>query len=72
MKIAIVVKPNARKEGIEKLPDGTLRVFVNEPPQDGRANDAVVRVLARYFGVARSAVRIVTGIRGRRKLVEWD
>lgn len=70
MKITIVVKPNARKEEVDKLPDGTFRVYVNAPAQEGRANEAVVRLLASHFGVKKSAIRIVTGERAKRKLVE--
>lgn len=70
MKISIVVKPNARKEGVEKLADGTLRVAVNAPPVEGRANEAVIRVVAEHFGVAKSTVRVVAGMRGKKKVIE--
>jgi len=70
MRINILVKPNARKELIEKLPDGSLRVSVNEPAQEGRANEAVIRMLAKHFGVTKSAIRIAAGTRGKRKIVE--
>ena len=64
-----MVKPNAREEGVEALPDGALRVCVNAPAQEGRANEAVVRVLATHFGVRKSAIRIIMGARGKRKVV---
>jgi uncharacterized protein (TIGR00251 family) len=46
-----------------------LRVAVNAPPVDGKANEAVVRTLAAALGVPRSAVEIVRGETGRRKTV---
>jgi uncharacterized protein (TIGR00251 family) len=51
--------------------DGTplLKVFVNAPPADGEANKAVVEVLAKHFGVGKSAVEIVKGLSGRNKVV---
>jgi hypothetical protein len=46
-----------------------LVVAVNAPPVDGKANEAVVRVLAETFGVARGAVTIVRGETGKKKTV---
>ncbi len=44
-------------------------VRVTEPPVDGRANDALVRLIAKRAGVAKSRVTIVRGARSRDKLV---
>ena len=46
-----------------------LRVRVNAPPVDGRANDALERLLARALDLTRSNVRVVSGGRGRLKTV---
>jgi hypothetical protein len=46
-----------------------LKVSVNAPPVDGKANEAVQRVLAETFGVPRSAVTILRGETGKRKTV---
>ena len=72
MKLQITVKPNSRKPGVEKLPDGTYRVAVNAPPQEGRANEEVIEALADHFGVRKSDVRIVLGASGKKKVVEID
>ena len=47
-------------------------VKVKEPPIEGKANRAVVRVLARHFGVAPSRVRIVSGLTSKDKVIEID
>jgi uncharacterized protein len=70
MRVTAHVTPRSRRPGVERLPDGTLRVAVGEPPEDGRANDAVVALVAAHLGVPRSRVRIVHGHRGRRKILE--
>ena len=70
MKVTIQVKPNARKEAVETLPSGELKVSVNAPPQEGRANEAVIRLLAEHYGVPKSKVTIKLGASGRRKVVE--
>jgi uncharacterized protein (TIGR00251 family) len=72
MRITIAVKPNAKKEGVEAAPDGTLTVRVSAPPVEGKANERVGELLAKHFGVPKSRVTIVRGASGRRKIVEID
>lgn len=48
---------------------GRLRVRLAAPAVEGRANDALVRLLAELLGVRRENVRLVAGARSRRKLV---
>lgn len=47
-----------------------LTVYLREKPVDGEANAALIKLLAKHFHVAKSCIRIKTGARGRRKLVE--
>jgi len=47
-----------------------LKVAVNAPPEDGKANAAVIALLAEAFDVAKAAVSVVAGATDRRKLVE--
>ncbi len=49
--------------------DGVLRVRVAAPAAEGAANAALLRVIASELGVPRSAVRLVTGVTARRKLI---
>lgn len=49
---------------------GRLRVWVRESPVDGQANRALVVLLADLLGIPKSAVRIVSGLRSRNKVVE--
>jgi uncharacterized protein (TIGR00251 family) len=69
-KFSIVVKPRAKSEGVGSLEDGTLVVRVNAPPVDGKANERVIELLARHFGVPRRNVRIAVGEGSRKKIVE--
>jgi uncharacterized protein YggU (UPF0235/DUF167 family) len=48
----------------------TLRIQVREKPERGAANRAVVRLVAKRFGVDATHVRIVRGLRGKRKLIK--
>ena len=44
--------------------------MVTEPPEDGRANAALIELLAEHFDVPKRALRIVRGHTGRQKVVE--
>ena len=68
--VNIVVQPRAAREGVGPIVGDRLKVSVNAPPVDGKANEAVVRALAGALGVARGAVEIIRGETGRRKTVK--
>lgn len=70
MKIQITVKPNARHESVEPLPDGSLKVSVNARAAEGKANEAVIEALARHFRVPKRNITIVVGAKSRKKLVQ--
>lgn len=70
MKLFITVKPKSKEERIEKIDDTHFVVRVKAPAREGKANAAVMRALARYFGVAPSAVEIVSRHTSRIKIVE--
>jgi uncharacterized protein len=70
VKIEVQVKPNSRQEGVKKTEAGVYKVSVNAPPQDGRANEAVIQILSEHFGIPKSSITILRGHSGRKKLVE--
>lgn len=72
MKIEIIAHPNSKKPRIEKDLIGALHVFVNEPPLNGRANQAIISSLAKYFTVKRSQVFIISGEKSKFKIAEID
>lgn len=69
-KIAVTVKPKAKKVEIVVLSENEYRVAVREPAQDGKANEAVIELLARHLGVPKSTVKIIRGFSSRHKLLE--
>ncbi len=66
------VQPRASKDALGGEREGALQVRVTAPPLEGRANEAVARLLGRALGVAPSAVRVLRGETGRDKLVAVD
>lgn len=74
MVLAIRVTPRSARPGIGGWRAGAdgkeeLEVRVAEPPADGAANDAVVKLLAKALGISRSEVTIVSGHASRHKRV---
>lgn len=66
--VTVRVKPGSRKGPlVEADDDGHLTVYVREPAVDGKANAAVLRVLAEHFGVPRSRVELASGATARIK-----
>ena len=72
-KIRITVRLQSRASRDEMLgwnEEGALRVRVMAPPVDGAANAALIRLLVKRLGVAKSKVSLVSGARARDKIVE--
>lgn len=63
------VQPRAARGAIAGLHGGRLRIRLAAPPVDGRANAALVELLADAFGVPRAQVAIEHGLSGRDKRV---
>lgn len=71
-RIAVRVQPRARRDEIAGERAGALVVRVTAPPADGRANDALCRLLAARLRIAPGRVRVVRGAGSRDKVVEVD
>ena len=67
--IQVRVKPRASRDAIEGERDGALVVRLTAPPVEGKANEALVRLLAARLHLPKSAVRILSGERGRLKKI---
>lgn len=70
MTICVRVTPRAKQNALRHRADGTLALHVTAVAQDGKANEAVARMLARAYGVVPSRVQLVRGGRSRTKFFE--
>jgi len=68
MQITVRVIPGSSRSDVE--PGDPWRVHVHARPAEGKANEELLQILSRHFGVARSAVRILHGHASRNKTVE--
>ena len=70
MKIFVTVKPNAKVRGVEKIDETHFKISVQESAQEGKANNAVSRAIAEYFGIAPSRVKLLSGRRAKQKFFD--
>ena len=67
--ISLLVSPRARRSCFGGVHNKMLKVDVSAPPSDGKANDALLKLLAEFLRVPRSELNLLSGHRGRRKRV---
>ena len=70
MLIKVKVFPNSKKEEIIKKSEDKYEVKVKEKPIKGKANRAAMEVLAFYFKISKSKIRLVKGFKQRNKIFE--
>lgn len=70
IRITVQVAPNAKKTEVIGVLDDVLKLRLHAQPIEGKANEALTRYLAEKLDVPKSAVSIMHGHTGRRKVVE--
>lgn len=69
MKITVMVKAGAKVEEISAGFD-ELKIKVKAPAREGKANRAVIKLLAAYYKIPQSSIRIIVGVSSSRKIIE--
>ncbi|MBU6389452.1 DUF167 domain-containing protein [Patescibacteria group bacterium] len=69
MQLTVHVKPNAPVNRVIPVDDATYRVFTTATPERGKANQAVIKLLADFFDVAPSRICIKFGRSSKEKIV---
>ncbi len=72
MKLFVTVKPNAKVSLVTKIDNSHFRVLVKAPPKDGKANQAVIKVLSDYFDAPKSRFSLVSGETSKIKVIQFD
>ena len=72
VRVRVWVKPRASKNAIVGVREGALEVAVAAPPVDGEANAELTAFLAKFVGLPKRAVSVVSGETGRAKIVRFD
>ena len=76
MIISVTVKPNSKKgplvESIGAPSDSPkFTVYLREKPHDGEANEALIKLLSKYFNTPKTSIRITRGTKSRNKTIEF-
>lgn len=66
----VKVIPNAHKSRVEGFHRDALKVRINAAPDRGKANEALIELLAEYFSVSKRSIQIISGHTSRLKKVE--
>ena len=69
--IKITVTPKSSKSLIN-VENGHVRVKLQSPPVDGKANEECIRLFAKALGLPKSSIGIVKGEKGRQKIISVD
>ena len=71
-RLTVRAHPRASRSVLRVQLDGAVEVWTTAPPTDGKANEAIRRIVAVRLGTVTSAVRIVGPMHGRTKLLEVE
>lgn len=67
--IQVRISPRARRTGAGGVHDGRLKISLQAPPVDGKANEALAGFLSRSLGIRKQDIRIRSGERSREKTI---
>lgn len=70
--LSIYLQPKASKDAILGLHDNEIKVSITAPPVDGKANQHLIKFLAKLVGVAKSKVTILKGELSRHKQIKIE
>jgi uncharacterized protein (TIGR00251 family) len=70
--LSVRLQPKSSQARIERLDHLNFKVWVMAPPVDGQANEALVELLSKDLGVAKSRIHLVSGHTSRQKVVRID
>ncbi len=68
MLVQVKIFPNSKKEKIVKKPDDKFEIRIKEKPIKGLATQAAIKVLADYFKIPQSKIKLVKGFKQRNKI----
>jgi len=70
MRIYVKVSPRSSKNEVTKISEGEYKVKLTAAPVDNQANDMLIRVLANYFNLPKSSLKIIGGKSAKIKIIE--
>ncbi len=71
MKYSITVKPGSSQEKIIETSPGELVVYLRAKAHDGEANNALIKLLSKYYKVPKTSIKIIRGAKSKSKIIEF-
>ena len=71
MRYAIKVKPGSSQEKIIETNEGELTIYLRAKAHDGEANDALIKLLSKYYKVPKTSIKIIRGTKSKSKIREF-
>ena len=71
-KYLITVKPGTSQEKVVETAPSELTIYLRAKPHDGEANTALIKILAKYFGIPKTSIKITRGVKSRTKTIEFQ
>ena len=68
-RLEVKVKPNARRNALTAQEDGGWLAEITAPPVDGKADAALIALVAKHFGCPKGTVTVKSGTASRRKVL---
>ncbi len=72
MQVTLKAQPSASLRRIKILPEGKIKIYLNSPPEKGKANLELVKYLSHVLSLPKSAVKITAGETGKEKKIQVD
>jgi hypothetical protein len=72
MRINIEVKTNAKENKIIAKDNNLFKIFVKQPAKEGKANKAIIELLANRFNISKSRINIKLGLKSKNKVIDID
>lgn len=70
MKIFVKAHPKSRQRKVKRIDETNWEVWVHEPPDKGKANQAVINLVSTELNIAKSKIEIVSGQTSKNKVIE--
>lgn len=67
--IGIYLQPGAKKSKVLGMHNGHIKIKVNSPPVDGKANEALILFLSEFLNIPKSMIKIISGEKSRIKKI---
>ncbi len=70
--LKVHINPNAKKDEIAGIYNGSLKIKISSPAVDGKANKALIGFLSKFLNISKSKIKIEKGDKSREKIISID